>query len=64
MDNGFVQVTYESTPVIFSDFTLQNDPFEVLNQETEEEEVISGIKKHYVGIQLFKGFPKNLTEGF
>jgi len=64
MDNGFVQVTYESTPVIFSDFTFQNDPFEVLNQETEEEEVISGIKKHYVGIQLFKGFPKNLTEGF
>ena len=64
MDKGFVKMTYESTPVVVSDFTLQNDPFEVLNQETEEEEVISGIKKHYVGIRLFKDFPKNLTEGF
>jgi hypothetical protein len=62
-DKGFVQFEFEGSPVIISDFS-SIDPFDLLNEETEEEEIVSGTKSEYEGISISKNFPATRSKHF
>lgn len=64
MDKGFVSFEYEGIPVYISDINNLFDPFEILNEETEEEELIAGIRKHYTNIDLLNNQDLDLKKEF
>jgi len=57
-DKGFVTFEFDGVKVLISDFKTTTDPFELLNEETEEEEIIAGSKSEYTGIKISKQFPQ------
>ena len=63
-DQGFVSFEIDGVSVLVSDFNPNIDPFDLLNDETEEEELVSGSKSEYSGIKLFSSFPTNENGSF
>ncbi len=63
-DQGFVSFEIDGIKVYVSDFNPNIDPFNLLNDETEEEELVSGSKSEYSGIKLFSSFPTNENGSF
>lgn len=56
-DQGYVSFKIDGVTVLVSDFTPNIDPFDLLNDETEEEELVAGSKSEYSGIKLLSNFP-------
>jgi hypothetical protein len=63
-DKGIVQFEIDGIPVMISDFKTTTDPFELLDEETEEEEVISGGKSAYDGIKIATNYPTKANGTF
>ena len=63
-DKGFAVFKYESVPVIVSDYLINQDPFDVLQEMTDEENTIAGLHSHYTGIPLTNSIPYSLDKGF
>ncbi len=63
-DKGYVTFEIDGIKVLISDFKLTADPFELLNEETEEEELVSGSKSEYAGIKISSQFPQTATGSF
>jgi hypothetical protein len=60
-DKGYVTFDIDGSKVLISDFKLTTDPFELLNEETEEEEMVTGSKSEYDGIKISNKFPQIAT---
>jgi len=60
-DRGYVTFEIDGSKVLVSDFKITTDPFELLNEETEEEELVSGNKSEYAGIKISSQFPQKTT---
>ena len=63
-DKGYVTFEIDGVKVLISDFKLTTDPFELLNEETEEEELVSGSRSEYAGIKISSQFPQKTTGSF
>ena len=63
-DKGYVTFEIDGSKVLISDFKLTTDPFELLNEETEEEELLSGSRSEYAGIKISSQFPQKTTGSF
>ncbi len=63
-DKGIVQFEIDGIPVTISDFKTTTDPFELLDEETEEEEVVSGGKSAYYGIKIATNVPSKTNGTF
>jgi hypothetical protein len=63
-DKGYVTFEIDGIKVLISDFKATIDPFELLNEETEEEELVSGSRSEYTGIQISSQFPQKSTGSF
>ncbi len=63
-DKGYVTFEIDGSIVLISDFKLTTDPFELLNEETEEEEMVAGSKSEYTGIKISSQFPQKTTGSF
>lgn len=63
-DKGFVTFEIDGIKVIISDFKENTDPFELLNEETEEEELVPGSRSEYIGIKISTQFPNKSTGSF
>ena len=60
-EKGYVTFDMDGSLVLISDFTSITDPFELLNEETEEEEMVAGSKSEYDGIKISSKFPQVAT---
>ncbi len=63
-DQGYVSFEIDGETVYISDFNPNIDPFDLLNDETEEEELVAGSKSEYSGIKLFTNFPVKESGSF
>ena len=63
-DKGYVTFNIDGNTVIVTDFNPNIDPFDILNDETEEDEIISGSRSKYDGIKLFSNFPTSEKGNF
>ena len=63
-DKGYVTFEIDGSIVLISDFKLTTDPFELLNEETEEEEMVAGSKSEYTGIKISSQFPQKTSGSF